>query len=63
MHWKCMEADGADGAGSQDSGKMVRTCQNSLRQNGTCLGLLLLLVGPNGDRFWGQAFMEHDNMQ
>jgi hypothetical protein len=23
------------------------------------LGLLLLLVGPNGDGFGGQAFMEH----
>jgi hypothetical protein len=38
---------------------MVRTCQNWLGQNGTHLGLLLLLVGPNGDRFGGQAFMEH----
>jgi hypothetical protein len=26
---------------------------------GGCLGLLLLLVGPNSDRFGGQAFMEH----
>jgi hypothetical protein len=40
---------------------MVRTCQNLLGQNGTRLGLLLLLVGPNGDRFGGQAFMEHYN--
>jgi hypothetical protein len=24
-----------------------------------CLRLLLLHVGPNGDRFGGQAFMEH----
>jgi hypothetical protein len=38
---------------------MVRTCQNSLGQDGTRLGLLLLLVGPNGDGFGGQAFMEH----
>jgi hypothetical protein len=38
---------------------MVRTCQNSLGQNGTRLGSLLLLVGPNGDGFGGQAFMEH----
>jgi hypothetical protein len=29
----------------------------------TCLGLLLLHVGPNGDRFGGQAFMEHYNME
>jgi hypothetical protein len=41
---------------------MIRTCQNSLGQNGTCLGLLLLLVGPNGDGFGGQAFMEHYNI-
>jgi hypothetical protein len=27
--------------------------------DGTCLGLLLLHVGPNGDGFGGQAFMEH----
>jgi hypothetical protein len=39
--------------------KTIRTCQNSLGQNGTRLGLLLLLVGPNGDGFGGQAFMEH----
>jgi hypothetical protein len=39
--------------------KTVRTCQNLLAQNGTCLGLLLLYVGPNGDGFGGQAFMEH----
>jgi hypothetical protein len=39
--------------------KTVRTCQNSLGQNGTRLRLLLLHVGPNGDRFGGQAFMEH----
>jgi hypothetical protein len=30
-----------------------------LGQNGTHLGLLLLLVGPNGDGFGGQASMEH----
>jgi hypothetical protein len=38
---------------------MVRTCQSSLGQTGTCLGLLLLHVGPHGDGFGGQAFMEH----
>jgi hypothetical protein len=58
-----MEVDGADGAGSEDKVsevvKAVRTCQNSFGRNGTCLGLLLLLVGPNGDKFGGQAFMEH----
>jgi hypothetical protein len=41
---------------------MVRTCQNLLGQNSTRLGLLLLLVGPNGDGFGGQAFMEHYNI-
>jgi hypothetical protein len=54
-------ADGADGAGSEykvsEAVKTVRACQNLLGQNGTHLGLLLLLVGPNG----GQAFMEHYN--
>jgi hypothetical protein len=38
---------------------MVRTCQSLLGQTGTRLGLLLLYVGPHGDRFGGQAFMEH----
>jgi hypothetical protein len=63
MHRKCMEADGADGASSEDkvseAVKAVRTCQNLLGRNGTRLGLLLLLVGPDGDKFGGQAFMEH----
>jgi hypothetical protein len=61
-----MEADGDDGADGASGEykvsevvKTVRTCQNSLGQNGTCLGLLLLLVGLNGDGFGGQAFMEH----
>jgi hypothetical protein len=65
MHWKCMEADRADGAGSKykvlEAVKAVRTCQNLLGRNGTCLGLLLLLVGSDGDEFGGQAFMEHYN--
>jgi hypothetical protein len=68
MHQKSTEADRADGDNG-DSGeykvsemvKMVRTCQNLLGQNGSHLWLLLLHVGPNGDRFWGQAFMEHYN--
>jgi hypothetical protein len=38
---------------------MVRTCQSSLGQTGTRLGFLLLHVGPHGDGFRGQAFMEH----
>jgi hypothetical protein len=38
---------------------MVRTCQSLLGQTGTRLGLLLLYVGPHGDGFGGQAFMEH----
>jgi hypothetical protein len=66
MHWKSMEADGADGADRvggeykvSEAVKTVRTCQNLLGQNGTHLGLLLLLVGPNGDGFGGQACMEH----
>jgi hypothetical protein len=40
---------------------MVRTCQSSLEQTGTHLGLLLLHVEPHGDGFGGQAFMEHYN--
>jgi hypothetical protein len=70
MHRKSMEVDGADradGASSKykvsEAVKMVRTCQNSLGQDGTCLGLLLLHVGPNGDEFGGQAFMEHYTAQ
>jgi hypothetical protein len=60
MHRKCTEADGASSEDKvSEAVKTVRTCQNSLGQNGTCLGLLLLLVGPNSDRFRGQAFMEH----
>jgi hypothetical protein len=70
MRWKSMEADGADGTDG-DGGeykvsemvKMARTCQNLSEQNGTCLGLLLLHVGPNGDEFGGQAFMEHYSRQ
>jgi hypothetical protein len=66
MCQKSTEANRADGA-DRDSGeykvsevvKTVRTCQNLSEQNGTHLGLLLLPVGPNGDRFGGQAFMEH----
>jgi hypothetical protein len=58
-------ADGADGAGGEykvlEAVKTVRTCQNLLGHNGTRLGLLLLLVGPNGDVFGGQAFMEPYN--
>jgi hypothetical protein len=68
MHWKSTEVDGADRAdraGSEykvsEAVKTVRTFQNSLGRNGTRLGLLLLLVGPNGDGFGGQAFMEHYN--
>jgi hypothetical protein len=56
-------ADRADRAGGEykvsEAVKAVRTCQNSLGQNGTRLGLRLLHVGPNGDGFGGQAFMEH----
>jgi hypothetical protein len=56
-------ADRADGDGSEykvlEVVQTVRTCQNLLGQNGTCLGLLLLHVGLNGDGFGGQAFMEH----
>jgi hypothetical protein len=66
MHQKSTEADrddGADAAGGEykvlEAVKTVRTCQNLLGHNGTHLGLLLLLVGPTGDGFGGQAFMEH----
>jgi hypothetical protein len=68
MHQKSMEADGADRADRaggeykvSEAVKTVGTCQNSLGQNGTHLGLLLLHVGPNGDGFGCQAFMEHYN--
>jgi hypothetical protein len=68
MHRKSTEADGADEAdraGSEykvsEAVKTVRTRQNSSGQNGTRLGLLLLFVGPNGDGFGGQVFMEHYN--
>jgi hypothetical protein len=48
MRRKCTEVDGADGATVNthvlEAVKVVRTCQNSLGQNGTCLGSLLLLV-------------------
>jgi hypothetical protein len=43
----------------QRRSKRSELCQNSLGQDGTRLGILLLLVGPNGDGFGGQAFMEH----
>jgi hypothetical protein len=55
-------SDGADRAGGEykvlEAVKVVRTCQNLSGQDGTCLGFLLH-IGPNGDRFGGQAFMEH----
>jgi hypothetical protein len=58
-----MEVDGADGADGEykvlEVVKAVRTCQNSSGQDGTCLGLLLLHVGPNGDGFGSQAVMGH----
>jgi hypothetical protein len=57
------EAEGCIGGGGEykvsEAVKAVRSCQNSLGQDGTRLGILLLLVGPNGDGFGGQAFMEH----
>jgi hypothetical protein len=66
MHRKSTEVDGAnraDGAGGEykvsEAVKVVRTCQNLSGQDGTHLGLLLLHVGPNGDGFGGQAYMEH----
>jgi hypothetical protein len=60
MHQKSMEADGASSEYKvSEVVKAVRTCQNSLGQDGICLRLLLLHVGPNGDKFGGQAFMEH----
>jgi hypothetical protein len=62
--WRVGEDRGSketDGCFLTEAVKAVRTCQNSLGQDGTCLGLLLLHVGPNGDGFGGQAFMEHYN--
>jgi hypothetical protein len=57
---KSTEADGAvgdDGAGGEykvsEAVKAVRSCQKLLGQDGTRLGILLLLVGPNGDGFGG----------
>jgi hypothetical protein len=46
------EADVADRKGGSS---IVEGCTGG----GTCLGLLLLHVGPNGDGFGGQAFMEN----
>jgi hypothetical protein len=72
MHRKSMEADGADGAdgadrADRDGGEYTsvrggQSGQNLFEPDGTCLGLLLLLVGPNSDEFGGQAFMEHYSM-
>jgi hypothetical protein len=63
MHWRSMEVDGADRADREynvlEAVKAVRTHQNSSGQDGAFLGLLLLHVGPNGDGFGGQTFMEH----
>jgi hypothetical protein len=64
MHQRSTEVDG-DGAGGEQSIntseviRAVRTCQNLSGRDGTCLGLLLLHVGPNGDGFGGQAFIKH----
>jgi hypothetical protein len=68
-HWNALEVHGGRQSWqswqsqqwiqSVGGGKTVRTCQNLLGQNGTRLGLLVLLVGPNGDGFGSQAFMEH----
>jgi hypothetical protein len=56
-------ANRADRAGGEYTAsgavKAVRNCQKLSGQDGTCLGLLLLHVGPNGDGFGGQEFMEH----
>jgi hypothetical protein len=58
VHRKSMEADGADGASGEykvsEAIKAVRTRQNPLGQDGTCLGLLLLHVGPNSN-IWGSG--------
>jgi hypothetical protein len=82
MHQKSMEADRADradGAGSEykvlEAVKMVRTCQNLLRQNGTRLGLLLLpmvtdlgirhlwnITRTLGDFMWVEDTSLHDHL-
>jgi hypothetical protein len=58
-----MEVDRADGADREynmsEAVKAVKTCHKLSGQDGTCLGLLLLYVGPNGDGFGGQKLMEH----
>jgi hypothetical protein len=57
-------ADGVDGAGGEykvsEVVKAVSTRQNSSGQDRTCLGLLPLHIGHNGDGFGSQAFMEHN---
>jgi hypothetical protein len=63
-HWNALEEHGDGGEYKvSEVVKMVRTCQNLLGQNGTRLGLLLLHVGPNGNGFGGQAFIEHYTME
>jgi hypothetical protein len=59
MHRKSMEADRADGHGEYTSVGGGQSGQNSFELDGTRLGFLLLHVGPNNDKFGGQAFMEH----
>jgi hypothetical protein len=69
MYQKSPEADRADRADRASSEykvseavKVVRTCQNLLGQDGTCVGLLLLHVEPNSNGFGGQGFMKHYNV-
>jgi hypothetical protein len=59
MRRKSTEADGADGHGEYTSVRGGQSGQNSFELDGTRLGFLLLHVGPNSDKFGGQAFMEH----
>jgi hypothetical protein len=54
--WRQMEQTEGRAGGEQSINTLevvraVRTCQNLSGQDETCLGLLLLHVGPNGDRF------------
>jgi hypothetical protein len=56
----------AHGGGASEAAACIgggQSGQNLSELDGTCLGLLLLHIGPNGDGFGGQALMEHYNGQ
>jgi hypothetical protein len=62
-HWNALEVH-RSGWSWRSRGEYIsvgggQSGQNSFELDGTCLGLLMLHVGPNSDKFGGQAFMEH----